>query len=135
MKSLGSGSIGAKEGIGIAVCTVFLELQFDIKEVEKIAESVGTSGFLDFHDAEMGRVIIENSDICDRFTKYLTDNPHINYIWLLSNPNPDPKRGFGGHIETTLGGYVKTTKWWRDNLKEIEKMRRKVKIVQKVMEQ
>ena len=132
MKSLGSNSTGAREGIGIAVCTTFLEFHFDMNEIERIAESVGTGGFLSFIDSDLGTVILNHSDICDRFLKYLADNRDVKHIWSLSNS--EPKRGFIAHVDSTFGAYLKTTQWWRDNLKEIEKMRRKVKIVQKVME-
>jgi len=132
MRSLGASSTGSREGIGIAVCTMFLERHYDMNEVERTAATVGTGGFLSFMDIDMGRVIVDNSNICTQFTDYLANNPDVNCMWLMSNSHPDPKRGFAVYIMDVLGGHLKTTRWWMDNLKLIERERRKIKILQKV---
>lgn len=101
------------------------------QEVEKLADEVGAHNFTNFHDTIVGKTLIHSADFWGRFSKFLVSNKYVAAIWTKSGCD---RIFFENNLATSLGIRLKQTKWWSDHLDEMEKAKRQLKKVRKVME-
>jgi len=140
MKSLGSNSTTAVDGVLIVLVTLWMqECHIDLtEEAVKSAKSVSPGMFNSFTDFSLGRVLMDHSDMYKRFHSWVTENPQVKAILKMVSPhltmgNPQGVR-FNGYFHSDIGAALKKSDWWKDHKDEIDKIRRDTKKVGQVME-
>lgn len=131
MKSIGAQSTSGHEAISIAIIMCWMEEAQIFKNVEELAEKAGAHAFTSFHDWSVGYVVYSQTDLWQQFSKYMTDNPRVHAIWKLSLAG---ESSFKESIATDLGIALKKSEWWTKNIAEMERAKRNLKKVRKVME-
>jgi hypothetical protein len=79
-------------------------------------------------------VVNDHSDIPDRFNKYVAGNPDLAAIYKKAGRIHTSGDSFETRVSPNFGRHLKTSAWWTRNLKEIEKHKKNLKDVRKIME-
>jgi hypothetical protein len=131
MKSIGAQSTGGPEAICIAVIMGWMEEVQIFQDIEELAEKAGAHAFTSYHDWAVGQIIYKQKEYWQIFSKYLADNLRVAAIFKLSHGN---ERDFKDCLATDLGIALKKSGWWARNLAEMDRTKRNIKKVRKVME-
>lgn len=135
-RNIAAGTCTGWEGVRIVLLEVFMKDTGVRDRLEDIAEKIAGDGggFKDFHDLSVGGAILDEDNTLDKFYAWLAHNPKLNLVADYEYVSMWGNRTWSfNYLAMDLGQRLKQTKWWEKNTKKLEKYKKDLKVVKKIM--
>lgn len=137
-RDISSSSCTGQEAVRIVIIETWMKINKidDEGAVEEMGARVlaNEDTFLNFTDNAVGRVLLRHTDVVDALFEWVNANPIVrmmsNYEYVSLSRNREWAETY---LSSHLGCILKETKWWENNKKTIDKYRKNLKMVGKIM--
>lgn len=136
-RSLESGNVSGGEGVRIALVEAWLHEKEIRKQVEGMANKArDESRFQNFYDKDLGHALLQGTELVSDFFAWVASDPKTMFMSDMAGVNLWSQRHWvSEYLSTDFGAHLKKYGWFDRNRRTLEKFRKQIRTVQKVMEE